>query len=85
MRAFARRAVATALLPATRLYARCRPGIRILMYHRVDRAPTYDQLTVTPARFAGSSSTWPATAECSASPRRSRSSRSAGRRAMGWW
>ena len=52
MRAFARRAVATALLPATRLYARCRPGIRILMYHRVDRAPTYDQLTVTPARFA---------------------------------
>lgn len=51
-RALARRALAAALLPAARLHARLRPGVRILMYHRVDRLPGYDQLTVTPERFA---------------------------------
>jgi peptidoglycan/xylan/chitin deacetylase (PgdA/CDA1 family) len=40
------------MLPAASLYARWRPGIRILTYHRVDRLPAYDQLTVSPARFA---------------------------------
>jgi peptidoglycan/xylan/chitin deacetylase (PgdA/CDA1 family) len=32
-------------------YHLLRPGLRILMYHRVDRLPAYDQLTVSPARF----------------------------------
>jgi peptidoglycan/xylan/chitin deacetylase (PgdA/CDA1 family) len=50
--AFARRAAAAVLLPAASLHARWRPGIRILMYHRVDDLPAYDQLTVAPARFA---------------------------------
>lgn len=27
------------------------PGVRVLMYHRVDRLPQYDQLNVTPERF----------------------------------
>jgi peptidoglycan/xylan/chitin deacetylase (PgdA/CDA1 family) len=30
---------------------RIRPGVRILMYHRVDALPSYDQLTVSPQRF----------------------------------
>lgn len=48
-----RRAVATALLPAASLYTRLRPpGIRILMYHRVQSRPEYDQLTVSPSLFA---------------------------------
>jgi len=41
-----------ALALGTGPYNQLRPGIRILMYHRVDRLPTYDQLTVSPARFA---------------------------------
>ncbi len=32
-------------------YHLLRPGLRILMYHRVDRLPAYDQLTVSPERF----------------------------------
>jgi peptidoglycan/xylan/chitin deacetylase (PgdA/CDA1 family) len=32
-------------------YHLLRPGLRILMYHRVDRSPAYDQLTVSPERF----------------------------------
>ena len=50
--AFTRRAVAAVFLPPASLYARWRPGIRILMYHRVDRLPAPDQLTVSPERFA---------------------------------
>lgn len=52
MGVFTRRAVATLMRPAAGLYARWRPGIRILMYHRVDRLAEYDQLTVSPERFA---------------------------------
>ncbi len=51
MSSFARRALTTVLLPATSWYERRRPGIRILMYHRVERRPGYDQLTVQPGRF----------------------------------
>jgi peptidoglycan/xylan/chitin deacetylase (PgdA/CDA1 family) len=40
-----------AFLPATLLYSRLRPSIRILMYHRVSPLPEHDQLTVTPERF----------------------------------
>jgi peptidoglycan/xylan/chitin deacetylase (PgdA/CDA1 family) len=47
-----RRAVATLMAPAATLHARLRPGLRVLMYHRVDRLPAYDQLTVAPERFA---------------------------------
>ena len=39
------------LLPLTTVYGRIRPGIRILMYHRVDRLPYYDQLTISPELF----------------------------------
>ncbi len=46
-----RRLLALVLLPFSWLRARFRPGIRILMYHRVDRLPGYDQLTVSPGRF----------------------------------
>lgn len=40
-----------ALLPITKIYQAMRPGIRILMYHRVIQLGNYDQLTVTPSRF----------------------------------
>lgn len=33
------------------LLQRLRPGVRILMYHRVDDLPKYDQLAVSTARF----------------------------------
>lgn len=38
-------------VPATILHW-VRPGVRILMYHRVTMAKEFDQLTVTPVRFA---------------------------------
>lgn len=47
-----RRTIATASLPwslAARLGA---PGIRVLMYHRVNRCEHFDQLCVEPSRFA---------------------------------
>jgi peptidoglycan/xylan/chitin deacetylase (PgdA/CDA1 family) len=47
-----RTAIAHAFVPLTAWYYRCRPGIRILMYHRVRAAEGYDQLTVSPATFA---------------------------------
>jgi peptidoglycan/xylan/chitin deacetylase (PgdA/CDA1 family) len=46
-----RTAASRALLPLARLWERASPGIRILMYHRVDRLQSYDQLTVRPERF----------------------------------
>jgi peptidoglycan/xylan/chitin deacetylase (PgdA/CDA1 family) len=39
------------LMIGTWPYHLLRPGLRILMYHRVDRLPAYDQLTVSPERF----------------------------------
>lgn len=51
MSATLRRLLPRALLPVTAAYARLRPGIRILMYHRVARLPRSDQLTVSPERF----------------------------------
>ncbi len=47
----ARRVLSAGLLPASALYNVLRPGVRVLMYHRVCRLPEYDQLTVSPMRF----------------------------------
>ena len=47
-----RRLLAQAILPYARLRTWAQPGLRILMYHRVATLPHYDQLTVSPARFA---------------------------------
>ncbi len=47
----ARRVVPAALRPVTAAYARLRPAIRILMYHRIDRVAGFDQLVVRPERF----------------------------------
>jgi peptidoglycan/xylan/chitin deacetylase (PgdA/CDA1 family) len=47
-----RTAVATACLPWSTLASAARPGVRVLMYHRVFPRADYDQLTVTPERFA---------------------------------
>lgn len=47
-----RRLAGTAFLPGAWLQSRFHGGIRILMYHRVSPTPVYDQLTVTPERFA---------------------------------
>lgn len=49
---FIRRLVGTVFLPGAWLQSRFHGGIRILMYHRVSPTPVYDQLTVTPKRFA---------------------------------
>ena len=40
------------MLPLTSLYQKLSPGIRIFMYHRVRPFQEYDQLTVSPERFA---------------------------------
>ncbi len=47
----ARRSAALLCLPLGWLASRFAPGIRILMYHRVNEAPEYDQLNVSPERF----------------------------------
>ncbi|MGC9237196.1 MAG: polysaccharide deacetylase family protein [Thiomonas sp.] len=47
-----RKLLATSLLPYAKLRNALRPGLRILMYHRVAQLAAYDQLTVSPARFA---------------------------------
>lgn len=52
MKALARRLLPRLLLPAMYPLHRLWPSVRILMYHRVNRLPAYDQLTVTPERFA---------------------------------
>ena len=46
-----RRLLATAMWPYAKLAGAMRPGLRILMYHRVADVQGYDQLTVSPARF----------------------------------
>jgi len=43
--------VSKGLRPVAAGYYRSRPGIRVLMYHRVRRTAGYDQLTVSPDRF----------------------------------
>ena len=40
------------LRPLADVYGYLNPGMRVLMYHRVRTASTFDQLSVTPARFA---------------------------------
>jgi peptidoglycan/xylan/chitin deacetylase (PgdA/CDA1 family) len=52
MRALLRGLVPYGLVVGAGPYYLLRPGIRILMYHRVDRLASYDQLTVSPDRFA---------------------------------
>ncbi|MGC9162609.1 MAG: polysaccharide deacetylase family protein [Thiomonas sp.] len=47
-----RKLLATAFLPQALLRNAWQPGLRILMYHRIASVDTYDQLTVSPARFA---------------------------------
>ena len=43
--------LARACWPATRVAQGLRPGLRVLMYHRVTCLDAFDQLTVSPARF----------------------------------
>jgi len=47
-----RRIFSLVFLPFAALREHFFPGIRILMYHRVERLPAYDQLTVNPEHFA---------------------------------
>jgi len=46
-----RKLLATGMLPFTAAWQQLRPGLRILMYHRVRPVSQYDQLSVTPSRF----------------------------------
>jgi peptidoglycan/xylan/chitin deacetylase (PgdA/CDA1 family) len=46
-----RRILALGLWPYAKVTSAMRPGLRILMYHRVANLPAYDQLTVSPSRF----------------------------------
>ncbi len=47
-----RRILSLVFLPFSALHEYFSPGIRILMYHRIERLLTYDQLTVDPENFA---------------------------------
>lgn len=51
MKQWLRLSLALLLWPLAAWRNRAAPGIRILMYHRVDRLPHYDQLTVSPEHF----------------------------------
>ena len=51
MKALLRKVLAWLFLPLAWLTNRLRPGVRVLMYHRIDDLPEYDQLTVGPALF----------------------------------
>lgn len=51
MKALIRTVIALACSPLSWLREFFSPGVRILMYHRVDTLPVYDQLTVTPENF----------------------------------
>ncbi len=51
MKRLLRTAVSCGLALGAWPYQRLRPGLRILMYHRIDRLAAYDQLTVRPERF----------------------------------
>lgn len=46
-----RSAIASVCRPFTRTWQKLRPGLRVLMYHRVADLPEFDQLTVSPRRF----------------------------------
>ena len=46
-----RKLLASAAWPYAAISGVLRPGLRILMYHRVASLPFYDQLTVSPERF----------------------------------
>lgn len=48
----ARRILATGMLPFTGTWQQLRPGLRVLMYHRVRPMPAGDQLSIAPERFA---------------------------------
>lgn len=50
-KALTRKALAVLCWPWAKLRNMLFPGIRILMYHRVDDLPEYDQLTVSTRRF----------------------------------
>lgn len=49
--ALVRRLLASGCLPATAALGALRPGLRILMYHRIADLHAHDQLAVAPARF----------------------------------
>ncbi len=51
MSSFVRLAMSSCLLPFSYIDGILRPGIRVLMYHRVIKTSEYDQLTVTPEVF----------------------------------
>ncbi len=51
MKEFVRQAASRVMLPLTYFDQLLRPGIRVLMYHRVIDSPEYDQLTVSPEIF----------------------------------
>ncbi len=52
MKSWLRLLVALSLWPLAWCRNWLSPGVRILMYHRVERLPGFDQLTVTPEHFA---------------------------------
>ncbi len=49
---FIRSGITQSMLPYTRTMETLRPGMRILMYHRVCKNDKYDQLTVDPDKFS---------------------------------
>lgn len=51
MKQFLRQSASRVILPLTYIDKILRPGIRILMYHRVENSSNYDQLTVSPEVF----------------------------------
>lgn len=51
MKSWLRKLVALLCWPYAALHNLVSPGVRILMFHRVDRLAAYDQLTVSPERF----------------------------------
>lgn len=51
MKVWLRKLFALLCWPLAALRNLVSPGVRILMFHRVDRLPAYDQLTVSPERF----------------------------------
>lgn len=52
MKGFLRALVALLFYPVSLIAGYLRPGVRILMYHRVDTLPQFDQLTVSPQQFS---------------------------------
>jgi peptidoglycan/xylan/chitin deacetylase (PgdA/CDA1 family) len=51
VKAWLRKLIALLCWPFAALHNLVSPGVRILMFHRVDTLPAYDQLTVSPERF----------------------------------